>query len=95
MLSRLRFTNFKAWGKVDLGCARVTGLFGTNSSGKTSILQFLLMLKQTKEATDRAISVELNGEYVQLGTFRDTIHLHDEKGPLKLMSSLCVIIILY
>lgn len=82
MLKRLQFTNFKAWEKADLHCARVTGLFGTNSSGKTSILQFLLMLKQTKEATDRALSLELNGEYVQLGTFIDTIHRHDEKSVI-------------
>jgi predicted ATP-dependent endonuclease of OLD family len=27
--------------------------FGTNSSGKSSILQFLLMLKQTVESSDR------------------------------------------
>lgn len=78
MLKHLIFTNFKSWPKVDMAAAGVTGLFGTNSSGKTSILQFLLMLKQTKEATDRAISLELNGDYVQLGTFRDAIYRHNE-----------------
>ncbi len=78
MLRKLVFTNFKSWPKVDLPCSRITGLFGTNSSGKTSILQFLLLLKQTKEATDRKLSLELNGDYVQLGTIRDAIHQHDE-----------------
>lgn len=78
MLQRLSFTHFKSWPKIDLPCGRITGLFGTNSSGKTSILQFLLLLKQTKEATDRKLSLELNGDYVQLGTIRDAIHRHDE-----------------
>jgi predicted ATPase len=78
MLKHLRFTNFKTWAEADLPCGRITGLFGTNSSGKTSILQFLLLLKQTKEATDRALSLELNGSYVQLGTIKDAIHQHDE-----------------
>ncbi|BBF94305.1 AAA family ATPase [Blastochloris tepida] len=78
MLARLRFTNFKTWAEADLPLGNVTGLFGTNSSGKTSILQFLLMLKQTKQATDRAISLELNGPLVQLGTIKDAIHQHDE-----------------
>ena len=32
----------------------LTGFFGTNSSGKSSILQFLLMLKQTVESSDRS-----------------------------------------
>ena len=78
MLRNLYFTNFKSWPKVDLACGGITGLFGTNSSGKTSILQFLLLLKQTKEATDRLLSLELNGDYVELGTIRDAIHQHDE-----------------
>jgi len=84
MLSRLSFTNFKSWPEADLTFAPITGLFGTNSSGKTSLLQFLLMLKQTKEATDRAIALELNGAYVQLGTIRDAIHGHDETGVITL-----------
>lgn len=78
MLQRLCFTNFKSWPKADLACGGITGLFGTNSSGKTSILQFLLLLKQTKEATDRLLSLELNGDYVELGTIRDAIYQHDE-----------------
>lgn len=63
---------------MNLACGRVTGLFGTNSSGKTSILQFLLLLKQTKEATDRLLSLELNGDYVELGTIRDAVYRHNE-----------------
>lgn len=78
MLRNVCFTNFKSWPKADLACGGITGLFGTNSSGKTSILQFLLLLKQTKEATDRLLSLELNGDYVELGTIRDAIHQHDE-----------------
>ena len=78
MLERLRFTNFKVWKSVDMTLGRVTALFGTNSSGKTSLIQFLLLLKQTKDATDRSIALELNGNLVQLGTITDAIHRHDE-----------------
>lgn len=73
MLRRLQLENFKAWKKADMRLAPLTGLFGTNSSGKTSILQFLLMLKQTVESSDRALVLNLNGNYVELGTFRDII----------------------
>jgi len=82
MLNSLSFTNFKSWEKADLQCGRITGIFGTNSSGKTSLLQFLLLLKQTKEATDRAIALDLNGDYVELGTIRDAIHRHDEERSI-------------
>ncbi|MER8443120.1 DUF3696 domain-containing protein [Mesorhizobium sp. M1066] len=78
MLNALEFTNFKSWETVNLPCGRITGVFGTNSSGETSLIQFLLLLKQTKDATDRNISLELNGDLVKLGTFKDSIHRHDE-----------------
>jgi predicted ATPase len=77
MITHLHFTNFKSWASIDLPLGRITGIFGRNSSGKTSILQYLLMLKQTKEATDPTSPVALNGSYVELGTLRDAIHNHD------------------
>jgi predicted ATPase len=82
MLRHLTLRNFKSWERADLEFARITGLFGTNSSGKSSLTQFLLLLKQTKEATDRAISLDLNGPYVSLGVYKDAIHGHDETRRL-------------
>ncbi len=43
MLTRLDLLNFKSWRHADLRFGRVTGLFGPNSSGKSSLLQFLLI----------------------------------------------------
>lgn len=83
MLRKLHFQNFKSWKEAKVECAPITGFFGTNSSGKTSLLQFLLMLKQTKDGTDRAISLDLNGDLVKLGTITDVIHKHDESLPLR------------
>ncbi len=82
MLQRIAFENFKSWPALDMPCGRITGIFGTNSSGKTSILQFLLMLKQTKDATDRATALELNGDLVQLGTIIDAIHKHEAERQI-------------
>lgn len=82
MLRRLEFRNFKSWPKASIDFGRITGFFGTNSSGKSSLIQFLLLLKQTKDATDRAIALELNGPLVNLGVYRDMIHRHDEDRPL-------------
>ena len=51
MLTELSIKNFKAW--RDTGAIRlapITVFFGSNSAGKTSILQFLLMLRQTAES---------------------------------------------
>ena len=61
MLETLKVTNFKAWRELDISLGKVTGLFGTNSSGKSSVLQFLLMLKQTKNATDHGLVLDFGG----------------------------------
>jgi predicted ATPase len=85
MLTHLSLNNFKSWQTLDLPLARVTGLFGTNSSGKSSILQFLLMLKQTKDATDRGLVLDLGGQnqLVNLGSYKSLIYKHQEDLSLK------------
>lgn len=82
MFTRLILSNFKAWANVDLPLGNITGLFGTNSSGKTSLLQFILLLKQTKEAADRGLSLAMNGAYVTLGSYRDFVHNHNEESKI-------------
>ncbi len=86
MITRLRAENFKSWKDTgDLRLAPLTGLFGTNSSGKSSILQVLLMLKQTVESSDqrRVLFLGDDTSLVDLGTFADVIHNHDESLPLE------------
>ena len=61
MLNRLKVENFKAWREADLAFGRVTGFFGTNSAGKSSLLHLLLLLKQTRNATDRGIVLDFGG----------------------------------
>ena len=64
--------------------ASLTGLFGTNSSGKTAILQLLLMLKQTVESADRSRVLHTGDErsYVDLGTPFDVIYRHELPGSI-------------
>lgn len=87
MITALRVRSFKSWRDTGtLRLAPITGLFGTNSSGKTAILQFLLLLKQTVESLDRARVLHLGDErtYVDLGTFSDVIYGHETPGALDL-----------
>ena len=80
MLNRLKLENFKAWREADLTFGKVTGFFGTNSAGKSSLLHLLLLLKQTRNATDRGIVLDFGGpaHMVNLGTFEDIVHRHDK-----------------
>ncbi|MFA4948287.1 MAG: DUF3696 domain-containing protein [Candidatus Krumholzibacteriia bacterium] len=81
MITELSFTNFKSWKRVKkMRFAPITGLFGTNSSGKTGIIQLLLMLKQTVESPDRAQVLIFGDERttpVNLGSYREIIHAHE------------------
>ena len=81
MLERLKIRNFKSWRNAEVDFGRITGLFGVNSSGKSSLVQFLLLLKQTRESTDQAATLDLNGRFVELGTAADVVHAHDENCP--------------
>lgn len=79
MLTSLRLQNFKSWSDTgEMRLAPITGLFGANSSGKTSILQMLLLLKQTADSADRAQVLHLGDDrsLVDLGTFGDVLHRH-------------------
>ena len=80
MLTRLRLENFKSWkdtGDIDL--KPITGFFGPNSSGKTSLFQSLLLMKQTVDSPDRRVVLNFGDEKtpVNLGDFESIIHGHD------------------
>ncbi|MEX6501701.1 AAA family ATPase [Pseudomonas zhanjiangensis] len=79
MLRRLYVDNFKSWENLDINFSPITGIFGPNSSGKSTILQFLLLLKQTKNATDRGLVLDFGStdDYVNLGGFQDVVHKHN------------------
>lgn len=80
MLNYLSIKNFKGWkdtGNIEL--APITVFFGSNSSGKSSIGQFLVMLKQTVQQPDRKTVLMLSGDKasVNLGTPVDIFYNHD------------------
>ncbi len=85
MLKNIQIRNFKSWketGSIEL--APITVFFGANSAGKTSLLQFLLMLKQSAESSDRSRALNLGDAYahVDLGSFEDLIFEHDPGNHL-------------
>lgn len=86
MLRRLRVQNFKAWqdtGRIRL--APLTIIFGTNSSGKSSLNHLLMMLRQTMRSPDRNSVLDLGdvNAPVQLGAFQDIIFRHETKRELR------------
>lgn len=86
MLKRLRIQNFKGW--QDTGSIRMAPIslfFGTNSSGKSSIGQFLMMLKQTAESPDRKMVFYPGGRNsaVQLGSYQEMVFRRDPSKKIR------------
>ena len=53
MITKLRLENFKSWKDTgDIALKPITGFFGPNSSGKTSLFQALLLMKQSADSLD-------------------------------------------
>jgi predicted ATPase len=87
MLTKMRLENFKSWRELDLDLSNITILFGTNSSGKSSVLQSLLLLKQTAMGFDRSLPMNLGGseqDYVDLGSYTDLVYAHDAAAAVSI-----------
>ncbi len=81
MLKKLRIKNFKCWqdtGEINL--ARMSLFFGGNSSGKSSIIQFLMMLKQTADEDNIASVFDPGSENsaVELGSHQNMVFHRDK-----------------
>ena len=80
MITTLRLRNFKSFKDTGpIALKPITVLAGANSAGKSSILQSLLLLKQTLEAPPN-IDLSLDGKYLQYSQFNDLVF---RKPPLR------------
>jgi hypothetical protein len=83
MLTHLKLDNFKIWKTTGaMRLAAVTLLLGTNSSGKSSLIQSLLLMRQTVKGDDANVDLNLGnpdaGDSVTLGRFRDLLCRHGD-----------------
>lgn len=89
MLKRIQLSNFKSWRNLDLELAPITVLFGTNSSGKSSVLQSLLLIKQSIEYKDVNFGNDKQA-YVRLGSFQDIVFNHDLQLEISIILELAL-----
>ncbi len=88
----MQLKNFKAWGETGFVALKpVTMLLGTNSSGKSSLIQSLLLLKQTVQSPDRTIHLNLGGDEVNdlfdFGSFFTVLKKGSKKNQFELAFS--------
>ncbi len=74
MLRQIKLRNFKCFDAQELTCAPLTLLCGLNGMGKSSIIQALLVLRQSFEREElRRDRLVVSGELADLGTGRDIL----------------------
>lgn len=85
MITEITIENFKSFGKPQtIPLKPITLLYGPNSSGKSSIIQLLLMLKQTLEHSGNDALVS-KGDLVDLGDFENFINNHKNDKKLSVV----------
>lgn len=84
MIIEWTLKNFKSIKKLDqFHISPVTVLAGANSSGKTTLLQSILLLSQTLSSPVGTRLLVLNGDQVKLGTWADVPHADLEAEPVE------------
>lgn len=85
MLKEIKFKNYKAFESGSLKIKPITILLGANSIGKSSILQFLLMLQQTALAKENyKAALKLHGGFLSLGEGKNIFRKHNVKKPVNI-----------
>lgn len=74
MISKIELKNFKCFQLLKLPLAALTLLAGSNASGKSSLLQALVVLHQTIRENEWSTRLILNGGILNLGTVQDVIN---------------------
>lgn len=79
MLKKLTIRNFKSLKNIDIDCAYLNILSGLNGSGKSSLIQSLLLLRQSYNiAITEKQGLVINGSIVNLGKGKDIFYQYAE-----------------
>jgi predicted ATPase len=73
MITRIDLQHFKCFELLRLPISPLTLLSGSNASGKSSVLQALVLLHQTMREHEWSTRLMLNGASIRLGTVSDVV----------------------
>lgn len=87
MLTELELRNFKRFERMKLPLRGLTLLSGLNSMGKSTIIQSLLLLRQSFERGHLDNGIFLNGLYTSIGVGRDLLFQEASKEEIMIRLS--------
>lgn len=78
MINNINIDNFKCFNELTLPMNKLTLLTGFNASGKSTVLQSLLLLSQALRKNISCNYISVNGGLVKLGSSTDILHESNE-----------------
>lgn len=86
MIKRISAYNFKCFENISVKCRELNLFAGINGMGKSTLIQVLLLFRQTYEKGGRGAAdrIFLNGHYVNLGTFKDISYWYKRDADVRL-----------
>lgn len=78
----LNVHNFRSFQNQKLKFSKINILIGENSGGKSSLLKFLLALKQTIDSPNE-VNLKLKGDYTDLGNYEEVIYNKKKTKKIK------------
>ena len=73
MITGLKFKNYKCLNDVSFQFSKLNIFSGYNGRGKSSVMQYLLMLSQSTREPQNLNYLHPNGHFVELGNFEDLL----------------------
>lgn len=86
MLTKIKVKNYKGFKEAEIPIKPITVLLGANSSGKSSMLQLLLLLQQTAEETSDSYksALKMFGNRISVGKPENLFYGLDRKIPIQI-----------
>lgn len=87
MIRNIRVKNFKCFEEQKVECRELNLFTGINGMGKSTLIQALLLVRQTYERNgmEKNKHVLLNGHYVSLGTIQDISYWYKKDSDIKIV----------
>jgi len=74
MIDKMYLRNFKCFKELDISMGKLNVLTGLNGMGKSTVIQSLLLLKQSQEQNSLKNKIIINGKYTSLGKCKDILY---------------------
>ncbi len=85
MIRKIKADNFKCFEHIELDISNLNLLSGVNSMGKSTLIQILLLLRQSDEQGALERGIYLNGKYTNLGVGKDILYTEAKENRIKFL----------